>query len=128
VIVLDASAALELLLKTPAGSNVERRILSGEGSLHAPHLIDVEVAHVLRRLSLRGVSVRYCRQALDDWLELPLRRYPHDALLDRAWELRANFTADDAAYIALAEELGVPIVTHDRKYLAGGHRAKVEFI
>ncbi len=128
MIVLDASAALELVLKTPAGSKIERRILSAEGSLHAPHLIDVEVVHVLRRLSLRGASVGYCRQALDDWLELPLRRYPHDALLDRAWELRANFTAYDAAYIALAEELGVPLVTHDRKYLAGGHSAEVEVI
>ena len=128
MIVLDASAALELLLKTPAGSNIERRVLSADGGLHAPHLIDVEVVHVLRRLSLRGASVRYCRQELDDWLELPLRRYPHDALLDRAWELRANFTAYDAAYIALAEELDAPIVTHDRKYLAGSHRAKVEVI
>jgi predicted nucleic acid-binding protein len=128
VIVLDASAILELLLRTPAAAAIERRLLSGRETLHAPHLIDVEVAHVLRRYALAGeVSAERGREALDDLEDLSLCRYPHDVLLPRVWELRASLTAYDAVYVALAEALDAPLVTRDRRLAgAAGHRAKVE--
>jgi predicted nucleic acid-binding protein len=128
VIVVDASAILELLLRTPAAAAVERRLLGGRETLHAPHLLDVEVAHVLRRYAFAGdMSAEQGREALDDLENLSLRRYPHGVLLPRMWELRAKLTAYDAVYIALAEALDAPLLTRDRRLAgAAGHRAKVE--
>jgi predicted nucleic acid-binding protein len=128
VIVLDASAAFEWLLETPTGSRVDERILSE--SLHAPHLIDVEVAQVLRRYAALGVvTASRARGALQDLIDLRLVRYPHDFLLPRIWELRENFTAYDAAYVALAETLDAPLVTCDRKIASASlHHARVEVI
>lgn len=130
MIVLDASAALELLLRTPSAGAVERRIFSRGQSLHAPHLIDVEVAQVLRRYAASGeLDSKRCRDALEDLADLPLTRYPHDLLLTRIWELRENLTAYDAAYVALAEALEAPLLTCDRKLSrASGVRARVELI
>ena len=130
MIVLDASAALELLLRTPAAGVVERRIFSRGQSLHAPHLIDVEVAQVLRRYAASGeLDSGRCRDALEDLADLPLTRYPHDLLLPRIWELRENLTAYDAAYVALAEALDAPLLTCDRKLSrASGVRARVELV
>jgi predicted nucleic acid-binding protein len=75
------------------------------------------------------MSAQRGREALEDLTDLSLRRYPHDVLLPRVWELRANLTAHDAAYVALAEALGAPLLTRDRR-LAGavGHRARVEAV
>jgi predicted nucleic acid-binding protein len=128
VIVVDASAILELFLRTPAAAAVERRLLGGRETLHAPHLLDVEVAHVLRRYAFAGdMSAEQGREALDDLENLSLRRYPHGVLLPRMWELRAKLTAYDAVYIALAEALDAPLLTRDRRLAgAAGHRAKVE--
>lgn len=130
MIVLDASAAIEWLLRTPRGSRVEARIFSREVSLHAPHLLDVEVAQILRRYAATGViTVLRGQEALQDLLDLVLTRYPHDVLLWRAWELRENLTAYDAVYVALAEALGAPLVTCDGKIAAApGHSARVEVI
>jgi len=130
VIVLDASAAVEWLLQTPTGARVEARIFSGTASLHAPHLIDIEVAQVLRRYAVSGtITASRGRDALQDLLDLALTRYPHDVLLPRVWELRDNLTAYDAAYVALAEALGAPLVTCDSKIAsASRHRARVEVI
>jgi predicted nucleic acid-binding protein len=128
VIVVDASAALELLLRTPGASTVERRLFSANETLHAPHLIDIEVAHVLRRYALAGdMSAQRGHEALEDLADLSLRRYPHEVFLPRVWELRANLSAYDAIYVALAEALDAPLFTRDRR-LAGapGHRARVE--
>lgn len=127
MIVLDASAALEVLLRTEAASAVERLIFDGRASLHAPHLIDLEIAQVLRRYSTSGkITGARGRQALEDLTDFPLTRYPHDFLLPRIWELRRNVTAYDAAYIALAEALGAVLVTRDARLgAAPGCRARV---
>ncbi|HEY3974465.1 MAG TPA: type II toxin-antitoxin system VapC family toxin [Candidatus Sulfotelmatobacter sp.] len=114
MIVLDASAAVDWLLHTPAGLRIETRIYSQNESLHAPHLIDVEVGQVLRRLAREGtVSTNRAAQAIQDLLDLRLARYPHFVLLPRIWQLRNNFSAYDAAYVALAEELNATLVTRD---------------
>jgi predicted nucleic acid-binding protein len=128
VIVIDASAILELLLRKSAAAAIERRLFCGRETLHAPHLLDIEVAHVLRRYALAGeMSAERGREALEDLEDLSLCRYPHHVLLPRVWELRANLTAYDAVYVALAEVLDAPLVTRDRRLAgAAGHRARVE--
>jgi predicted nucleic acid-binding protein len=130
VIVIDASAVLEVLLRTPVASAIERRLFAAGEALHAPHLIDVEVAHVLRRYAAAGdMSAERGREALEDLADLSVRRYPHDILLPRVWELRANLTAYDAVYVALAEALGAPLFTRDRRLAgAAGHSARVEVV
>jgi predicted nucleic acid-binding protein len=116
VIVLDASAVLELLLSTDKGGGVAERIAPPEETLHAPHLIDLEVAQVLRRwVARRQLDEARAAQALEDLRDLDLNRYPHDVLLGRIWELRHNASAYDAAYLALAEALGAPLLTSDAR-------------
>jgi predicted nucleic acid-binding protein len=128
VIVIDASALLEVLLRTPAAGPVERRLFAPGETLHAPHLLDVEVAQVIRRYAARGeIDGARGGAALADLADFPLRRYPHDFLLTRIWDLRNNLTAYDAAYVALAEALDAPLVTRDaRLAAAAGHGARVE--
>lgn len=130
MIVLDASAAVEILLQTPAGAAWSARLLAPEISLHAPHLLDVEVAQVLRRFVRRGeMTSSRAREALADLVDLPLARYPHDLLLPRAWELRENLTAYDAVYVALAELLGATLLTCDARLSnAPRHKARVEVL
>jgi predicted nucleic acid-binding protein len=114
MIVLDASALLDFLLRSPAGRRVAARIAPEGETLHAPHLVDLEVAQVLRRLCAAGhISPARAIEALTDFLDLDLHRYPHDALLPRIWDLRENFTAYDAAYLALTEALGATLLTSD---------------
>lgn len=130
MIVLDASVVAELLLRTANASLIEERVLGNGDALHAPHLIDAEVTQVLRRYSLRGeMTASRAAQGLSVLGALPLIRHSHVELLDRVWELRANLTAYDALYVALAEALDAPLVTRDAK-LAGapGHQAQVELI
>jgi predicted nucleic acid-binding protein len=128
LIVVDASALLEVLLGTATGAQVEERLFSRGESLHAPHLLDVEVAQVLRRYAAAGdLTGGRGREALVDLADFPLHRYSHDILLPRIWELRHNVTAYDAAYLALAEVLGAPLVTCDERLgSAPRHAAKVE--
>jgi predicted nucleic acid-binding protein len=130
VIVLDASAAIEWLLQSPVGVKIGHRIFAPSESLHAPHLLDVEVAQVLRRyVRDNTITVQRGQEALDDLGDLALRRYPHDFLLLRIWELRATLTAYDAAYVALAELLDAPLLTCDGKIAsAPGHDANVEVV
>lgn len=127
---LDASAALEVLLRTPFAARLEARLFDPAQTLHVPHLIDVEIAQVLRRYARAGeVSPSRCRLALVDLADLPLTRYPYDFLLPRVWELRNNLTAYDAAYVALAEVLDAPLLTRDERLAnAPGHRARVEVL
>jgi predicted nucleic acid-binding protein len=115
VIVVDASAVLEILLQTAAAPQVSRRIFAAGETLHAPHLLDLEIAQVLRRYTRSGdISPQRGSEATTDLADLPVARYPHLDLLPRIWELRHNFTAYDAAYIALAEALEAPLVSRDR--------------
>jgi predicted nucleic acid-binding protein len=127
MIVVDASAILELLLNTTTGSRVAARLFAGGETLHAPHLLDLEVAQVLRRYSRSGeLSPERSREALLDFLDLPVNRYPHDLLLNRIWELRHILTAYDAAYVALAEALGAPLLTRDQRLAStAGHVAEI---
>jgi predicted nucleic acid-binding protein len=130
VIVVDASALLEALLRTPAAAAVEERLFDLGETLHAPHLIDIEVAQVLRRYAETGQIVPgRCREALDDLSDFPLYRYPHDVVLGRVWELRHNLTAYDAVYVALAEALDAPLLTRDRRLAtAAGHHARIDLV
>lgn len=130
MIAVDASVVLELLLVTPAGRDLGDRLLVPDESLHAPHLLDVEVAQVVRRFGLRGeIGEARGRQALDDLDVLPLERYGHRPLLPRIWELRSNLTAYDAAYLALAESLEAPLLTRDRGLASAPEaRTRVELV
>lgn len=128
MIVLDASATVDWLLQTPAGQHIEHRIYSARESLHAPHLLDLEVVQVLRRLVREGtVPANRADEAVRDLLDLRLTRYPHFMLLPRVWQLRHNFSAYDAAYVGLAEKLRAPLITRDGRLAAApGHTAIIE--
>lgn len=130
MIVVDASAILELLLNTPAGQAVADRVLDPAESVAAPHLLDVEVLQVLRRYVRAGdLDAERGSQAVEDLTDLPIARYPHDPLAPRIWALRHNLTAYDASYVALAEVLEAPLLTLDRRLgAARGHRATIELI
>jgi predicted nucleic acid-binding protein len=130
VIVVDASAAVELILQTPAAATIASRLFADGETLHAPHLLDLEVAHVVRRYFLAGeLSAERGRAALTDLADLPISRYPHDLFLARIWELRQNVAAYDAAYVALAEALAAPLLTRDgRLATSSGHEATVELV
>jgi len=119
-----------VLLRTPAADSVEKVVFARGETLHAPHLIDLEVAQVLRRYARDGlIDDQRARQALDDLAALPLIRYPHDVLIGRIWELRHNLTAYDAAYVALAEILPAVLITRDARLgSARGHRARIRVV
>jgi predicted nucleic acid-binding protein len=127
--VLDASAALAAFLGTGVNSaSIRVRIEAPGESVHAPHLLDVEMLHALRGLVLRGdVSRARSEEIREDFASLRWSRYSHVAFLDRIWELKDNLTAYDASYVALAETLSAPLVTTDgRLAQAPGIRAEVE--
>jgi predicted nucleic acid-binding protein len=130
LIVIDASAAIELILRTELGGKVELRALAAEERLHAPHLLDLEVAQVLRRLTqLKEITAARAQEALDDYAALLLERAAHRELLGRVWQLRESMTAYDGAYIALAEALEAPLLTCDGKLARShGHRATIELV
>jgi predicted nucleic acid-binding protein len=130
VIVVDASAVAEIVLRLPAAAAVERRVHDMRETLHAPHLIDVEIASAVRRYAARGeIDDERGRLALEALADFPVNRHPHVLLLPRIWQLRRNLSAYDAAYIALAETLDAPLVTRDRRLAgASGHNARIELI
>jgi len=130
VIVLDASAAVDWLAQTAAAQRIENRIFSRNQSLHAPELLDLEVAQVLRRLVREGaLPASRAEGAIEDLLDLRITRYPHLVLLPRIWQLRHNLSAYDAAYVVLAEKLGATLLTRDAKLAsAAGHSAIVEVV
>lgn len=127
MIVLDASAVIELLLATARGARISAAIAGAGETLVAPHLLDIEVAQVLRRLeSARILTPARALDALSDLTSLDITRYPHDVLLDRVWQLRGSLTAYDAAYVSLAEATGAPLLTCDAKLArARGHHAVI---
>lgn len=129
MIVVDASALLELLFRTGAAEAIEDRLFGGE-TLHAPHLLDLEVAQVLRRYQRAGeLSVQRGLEALEDLASFRIERYPHTIFLPRIWSLRANATACDACYLALSEVLDAPLLTCDHRLCAvPGHDARIELV
>lgn len=127
MLVVDTSAVLETLAaRDPAPGLVER--LAEDGDLHAPHLIDTEILHALRRMRLAGeISAERAADARSDFAELALVRYAHEPLSDRVWALRENLTAYDATFVALAETLSARLVTCDARLAsAPGHEAQIE--
>ena len=114
MIVLDASAALELLLNTPRSATIADRVFAVDESLHAPHLIDLEIAQVLRRLVRKSeIEPNRALEVFEDFADLGITRYPHEMLLPTIWSMRDNATAYDAAYLALAVELDATLLTCD---------------
>lgn len=128
--VVDASAIIEWLLQTPAGIRVDKRISSPRVLLHTPHLLDLEVAQVLRRyVRHKMIAAERGQEALEDLAALALHRYSHDFLISRVWDLRATLTAYNAIYVSLAELLDAPLLTCDSRIAsASGHHAVVEVI
>ncbi len=121
--VVDASALLELAIGAQPDAALVRRARSGSGA--APELIDIEALHVLRRAE-RTVEQQVLRRAVAFVVDAPIARVPHRPLLARVWHLRAAITAYDATYVALAEQLGVPLLTCDARLgRARGHDAEV---
>ena len=119
MIVLDASAVVELLLGGARAEPVLPILERHEGALHAPALLDTEVAHAFRGLTLRGlIQDRRGRAAIEILQALPLHRHPATPLLPRIWELRGRLSAHDATYVALAEALDAPLATFDRRMTA----------
>ena len=128
--VIDASAALEMLLDTAPGRRLNERLRVESVELHAPHLVDLEIAQVLRRYVLQGsFDAARGRRALRQWRSLQVERYEHHRFLDRVWELRHNVSAYDAVYVALAEALSTVLLTADRRLAAvPGLVGRVELI
>jgi predicted nucleic acid-binding protein len=128
MIVLDAFAAVDWLLRTAAGQRMEHRIYSHSKTLHSTDLFNLEVAQVLRRLVIESaISVRRAAEAIDDLSALRISRYRHDVFLPRIWHHRNNLSACDAAYVCLAEDLAAPLITRDNRLAtAPGHTARIE--
>jgi predicted nucleic acid-binding protein len=130
LIVIDASALIEILLQTNRAEALMKRVLGPSERLHAPHLLDIEIAQVLRRMAQRAdITVQRAEEALDDYAHLLIERHSHQPLVERIWRLRDSLTAYDGAYVALAEALGAPLVTCDAKLArAHGHDATIVLV
>jgi predicted nucleic acid-binding protein len=128
--VMDASVAVEILLRHPAGLDAFDRARTVASGIYAPHLIDIEVMHALRRLVMLGeISSADAGIAVEALPLLRIERHPHLLLLPRVWQLRNSLSAYDAAYVALAEMLDVPLLTCDAKLARShGHRARIELL
>ena len=115
MIVLDSSAVVEWLLGLPLADAVGARILAAD-SLHAPALMDIEVAQVMRRYTAaKEIAADTGERALNVLRDLDLNRYTHESLLTTIWKLRHNLTAYDATFVALAGVLDAPLITLDRR-------------
>jgi predicted nucleic acid-binding protein len=114
VIVVDASAIVSAIAAGDERSGQVRERLGSDDELAAPHLIDLEVLQALRRLARRGeLSSDRAVDSVRDLAELVMIRYPHEPFIDRLWELRDSLSAYDAAYVALAEAISIPLITCD---------------
>jgi predicted nucleic acid-binding protein len=127
MLVLDTSAALSALVATNPPAELIERL--GSDDLHGPSLLDTELLHALRRLTARGqLSEERAQDALRDFDDLALVRYPHWPLKQRVWKLRHNLTAYDATFVALAELLDAPLLTCDARLASAPvHGARVEY-
>ena len=128
--VIDASVLVAYLVEGEHARPARDVVLSNANALWAPHLVDAEIGHALRRVVSAGeLTARKARAALQDLADLPILRVPHRTLLDRAWSLRDNVSFYDGLYIALAETLDTPLVTLDaRLATAPGARATITVI
>lgn len=116
LLVVDASAFLEVLLATPHAPEFVALLQNQDSDIHTPALCDVEIGSALRRLVVdRTISSQRATEALQDYLDLPMSRHGHGALLHRAMELRSNFSFYDAMYAVLAEQMEATLVTADKK-------------
>jgi predicted nucleic acid-binding protein len=126
VLAVDTSAVIAALF----GGSPERlrERLVGAGELVAPHLIDVEFLHVTGRLALSGaLSEDRAGDTRREFVDLEITRYSHEPLADAIWDLRHNLSAYDAAFVALASALGVPLITCDAKLAsAAGDVVRIE--
>ena len=127
MIVVDASIIIDLYTAEDQRAASIQDTLATGGTLHAPHLIDVEVAGVMRREVLHGrIEERVARRVIAAMDTLDLQRYPHQRLMGRAWELMHAVTISDALYVALAETLSATLFTSDERLArAPGVRARV---
>lgn len=125
MIVIDASAAVLALL-----SDGDARTTLSEEAVVAPYLADSEIVHALRSRVLRGeITEPDAERAISVWGRLGLQRVGVSGLLDRIWELRANLSAYDATYIAVAETFDAPLVTADgRLARAPGPRCTITVV
>jgi predicted nucleic acid-binding protein len=115
VLVTDAGVWVRALVDEGPGDPIRTRLI-GEDLVAAPALIDLEFANVLRGLlTKRAVALATAEFALAEFLQAPIQRHSHESLLPRVWQLRDNLTAYDAAYVALAEALGVDLLSIDRR-------------
>ena len=114
-VVCDASVVIAVLLDSGSDGQWATTLL-GDGELSAPTLLAYECANVIRRVELSGaISADQAAQAHTDLHDLAIDLWPYDVLASRAWQLRANLSSYDAAYVALAEILSAPLVTLDRR-------------
>ena len=114
--VCDASVVVAVLCRTGSTALDESFESAIEGGLHAPHLLDLEVASALRRrVAHKAVGLEIATAGLRSLAELPIHRYSHTGLLNRAWTLRENISIYDAAYVALAEAIDAPLLTTDAR-------------
>lgn len=127
MLVIDSSALLAVLTSKHRDTGLAGRV-GGVPELYAPQLIDIEFLHVLRRLVATGtVGADRAQHVREDFAALRVRRYPHEPLLDRVWELNGALTPSDAVFLVLAEVLEVPLVTCDQHLAASrGHAAQIE--
>lgn len=130
MIVVDASVLADLLLQPREAIRIEARLFGEDRAWQAPQFIDVEVLHVLRRHTLGGLLDAHRARVLIGLYRLfRVRRHAHHPYLHRIWEMRDNLTAYDAAYVALAETLDVPLITRDARLArSAGHNALIELV
>lgn len=129
MIVVDASVLVDLLIGRPGAALIGDALLQRR-PWHAPHLLDVEVCQALRRLALRRmIGADRAAVAVIDLQQTDITRHTHAPFLNRIWELRNEIAAYDAAYVALAEALAVPLVTRDARLArSSNHAATIELV
>ncbi len=132
MLVVDASVIIELLFRTKLGDKISDVLFKSNTNLIAPELLSIECIQVIRRfISSKELSLVRSKEVFHDLKDLPIKYYPHQILLDRIWELKNNFTAYDATYLALAENLNAPLLTTDSAFNKGFgkiHMAKIIYV